>query len=134
MIFTNSAQVLLSTIKQKVDAVAVSNWPWIGQLVVQTPTPVNTSCRLDTTQLKAAKLFQQAISTGMVDVSQPGIEAIFLADLYRRAGDFEMADQVLRQNQHSALEDSLVKVLEYEQDLIQAQDRGYYQIAEALEL
>ncbi|MGB3402125.1 MAG: hypothetical protein WBA77_05490 [Microcoleaceae cyanobacterium] len=83
--------------------------------------------------LKAAKLFQAAILTGYIDVSQPGIETIFLADLYRRAGDFQMADKILRQSKEIELEASLLKVLEYEQALIQAEDIDYYQIAEAIE-
>lgn len=82
--------------------------------------------------LKAAKLFQAAIVTGYVNVNQPGIETIFLADLYRRGGDFQMAEQILHQSKKQELEASLVKVLEYEQALIQAQDIGYYQIAEAI--
>lgn len=82
--------------------------------------------------LKAAQLFQAAIMTGYVNVNQPGIETIFLADLYRRGGDFQMAEQILHQSKKIELEASLVKVLEYEQALIQAQDIGYYQIAEAI--
>jgi|GEM_PF-5735658 len=106
----------------------IENWTRKESVAVEplTSTPTN--------HLKAAQLFQEAISTGMIHVNQPGIEAIFLADLYRRAGDFSTARQILNQSQTQQLEASLVKVLEYEQDLIQSQDIGYYQIAEALEV
>ncbi|MGB3535301.1 MAG: hypothetical protein WBA13_17520 [Microcoleaceae cyanobacterium] len=85
-------------------------------------------------QLKAAQLFQQSILSETLNISQPGIETIFLADLYRRAGNFVTAAQILNQALKYELEASLLKVLEYEQHLIQAQDTGYYQMAEALEI
>jgi aconitase B len=110
-----------------IDRQAIDDW------TVSKPVTVETSTQNKTSHLKAAQLFQNAISTGTINVSQPGIEKIFLADLYRRAGDFRTACQILNQSQKQELEASLVKVLEYEQDLIQAQDIGYYQIAEALE-
>ena len=101
---------------------------WIPResVTIETSTPTEIS------HLKAAQLFQKAISTGIIHVNQPGIEAIFLADLYRRAGDFRTARQILNQSHKWELEACLVKVLEYEQDLILAQDMGYYQIAEAI--
>ena len=132
MIFTDSTQILLSRIRQTIDAVTWGNWPWTEQLAINT-TAAEATMTADTNQQRAAQMFQQAISTGIVEVSQPGIEVIFLADLYRRAGEFETADQILQQSRCSTLEDSLMKVLEYEQTLIQAQDQDYYQIAEALE-
>ncbi len=84
---------------------------------------------LSNSRLKAAQWFQTAVARGLIDVSQPGIEEIFLADLYRRAGDFQAASQILEQSQMKILETSLLQVLEYEKRLIQAEDTAYYHIA-----
>ena len=87
------------------------------------------STTFSNSRLKAAQWFQTAVATGLIDVSQPGIADIFLADLYRRAGDFQAASQIVEQNQMKSLETSLLQVLEYEKRLIQAEDTAYYHIA-----
>ncbi len=116
-----------------VETQAVENWKLTEQMTVETSTQTEHALETQTSHLKAAQLFERAISTGTLNVIQPGIEDIFLADLYRRAGDFSTADKILNRSRNQELEASLVKVLEYEQELIIAQDIGYYQIAEALE-
>jgi hypothetical protein len=112
---------------RNIDPPSREDWTLSKSVIDQ---PINLS---QANHLKAAKLFQAAILTGYIDVNQPGIETIFLADLYRRAGDFKMANQIICQTKKQNLEASLLPVLEYEQALIQAEDIDYYQIAEAIE-
>ncbi len=71
--------------------------PTISQEIDLGDTTVSNS------RLKAAQWFKTAVATGLIDVSQPGIEEIFLADLYRRAGDFQAASQILEQIAHQSL-------------------------------
>ncbi|MEB3281099.1 MAG: hypothetical protein VKK42_19455 [Lyngbya sp.] len=83
-------------------------------------------------RLKAAKLFHNAILTKRIKESQLGIEDLFLADLYRRAGDFQSASQVIENAENKPIETSILRLIEYEKRLIHAKDTAYYQIDQAL--
>lgn len=75
-------------------------------------------------KIKAVEVFQSAVASGKIAVDQPGLETIFLADLYRRAGNFEMAQTILeRSKTQGELESSLATLFDSVQDLIQAQDK-----------
>ncbi|MGB3188660.1 MAG: hypothetical protein WBB43_04440 [Limnoraphis sp.] len=83
-------------------------------------------------RLKAARLFHNAILTKTINERQQGLEELFLADLYRRAGDFITAEKILENAESKSLEPSILSIIEYEKHLIQAKDTTYYQIDQAL--
>ncbi|MGL5082194.1 MAG: hypothetical protein ACRC8A_11980 [Microcoleaceae cyanobacterium] len=105
-----------------------------GRMDFKGATPVqDNSVLIDRHDLRAAQAFQNAIASGTVPIKQPGLEDVFLADLYRRAGDFQTAQAVVEQSEMRNLECSVAKVLDHVRQLIQRQDIAYHAILKVLE-
>ena len=100
--------------------------------VVSDQNHPNLTNPLFKSRLKAARFFHQTILTKTVHESQQGLEELFLADLYRRAGDFITAEKVIKNAENKLLKLSISSIIEYEKDLINAKNTTYYQIAQAL--
>ncbi|ERT04907.1 hypothetical protein M595_5143 [Lyngbya aestuarii BL J] len=100
--------------------------------VVSDQNHPNLTDPLFQSRLKAARFFHNTILTKTTNERQQGLEELFLADLYRRAGDFISAEKVIKNAEHKSLEPSILRLIEYEKHLIQAQDTTYYQIDQAL--
>ncbi|NJK37900.1 MAG: hypothetical protein HC920_09145 [Oscillatoriales cyanobacterium SM2_3_0] len=61
------------------------------------------------------------------------MEDVFLADLYRRAGDFQSAQAIIEQSQARELESSVARVLDYVCHLIHRKDTASHAILQVLE-
>jgi hypothetical protein len=89
------------------------------------PAPAET-CRL-----RAADLFVWARSAGQRFAEQAGGEEALLADLLRRCGQFERAEDACDAGLRGEPEPLLRKILEYQRRLIGAKDRERHTVDEA---
>lgn len=80
-----------------------------------------------TARKRAVLLFRAARASGLA-VLGPSEELAVIADLLRRAGDFEASAQASREGMILTQDERLVSILEFQRHKAQAQDTGVYRL------
>ncbi len=82
---------------------------------------------------KAADMIIKAMDIGQEFAKERGSEIAILVDIMRRAGRFTEARQLIEENRTEIKEDIILKVLTFQELLIDSGDEGCHTIAEAIE-
>ncbi|MDO9565124.1 MAG: hypothetical protein Q7J15_00040 [Candidatus Desulfaltia sp.] len=90
-------------------------------------SPQAVTCRK-----RAAAMLRKAQASGQTLSDQPGAITTILVDLLRRAGELDEAAKVIQESKATKTEDTVIRIMEYQTELIQANDIGCHTIAEAL--
>jgi hypothetical protein len=84
-----------------------------------------------TCRKRAADTLRKAEANGQSMGEQPGASTVILVDLLRRSDDLDEAAHVIEGTKGDISEEALLKILDYQTELIQAKDLGCHTIAEA---